>query len=292
MRLAITDGPDDTKIQELYSFQFQYTHPGTDAAPLVNVNMSGPNGTSITLRDARKDLRNVVMRIVGVAGVAPKLPAQPHVRLHLLYNTRCPHSYQTKGFVPTTVPLNSPTSEWEQPATHCGTVHTGFQSVSLQVSFKGETPSIHQEDEAVIPNPTMYGKTLGRHDDVDATTDSQLPVSSKVFQSQAGQETNSTPPKKRADKEVLPSTEDVDLDLPHGGVRNGTGKIRRDDVLAQRALVNMVSRHLVSQYYTIVLTLCCSSSLFRSQTHKKLSNWLICAIWPKRSSSPKIPSRC
>lgn len=168
LQLSILEDPNQpTKILELYSFNFRYTSASVDSCdnPHIDVDMTDPSGTTVTLGNARLALNTVVRTMVDLNGSLPHLPSRRFVLLHLMYNDRRPRGYQAEGFGPSaTNTIRFPTDGWEMQASHCGQMSTGIQTVGLRVLYTSQVESMNDENaEAVVmPDDLIYGKPLSR----------------------------------------------------------------------------------------------------------------------------------
>ncbi|OCL02733.1 hypothetical protein AOQ84DRAFT_348717 [Glonium stellatum] len=175
IQLNIFEDPrNPSNVVEAYTFTFNYIHsPGNDVV-LSGVEMQGPRGKAITVKNAKYAMQMFIRRLIALCTTLPDLPQRRYLNMHLFYTDDCDAEYEPPGFIKSNGNnIAFPeVGEWKKATSTCGAMDAGFHSVSLKVSHlqltaQGEVLNEDEEGNAQIPNFLTYTTTSSREDDID-----------------------------------------------------------------------------------------------------------------------------
>lgn len=134
------------------------------------MEMTGPQGTKVTVQNAKYAMQMFIRRLIALCGTLPNLPRRRYLTMHLFYTDDCPADYQPSGFEASKDnAIFFPTAEWKKVTADCGGMDAGFHNVSLKVSHLHFTPP---EENACadpdLPNDLVYSGRADREDDIDS----------------------------------------------------------------------------------------------------------------------------
>ncbi|KAF2200317.1 hypothetical protein GQ43DRAFT_79188 [Delitschia confertaspora ATCC 74209] len=175
MQLNIFEDPKyPSNIVELYTFSFQYTNTSDKRRELSGVELTGPQGERVTIKEAKHGLQLFIRRMITLCGTLPDLPRKRYINMHLFYTDDYEGDYQPPGFEPSTdSTVFFPNNEWKKTTTECGDMNAGFHTVSLKVSHLHRAVSRRAAEsnsdivvDPALPNNLTYVQAANREGEI------------------------------------------------------------------------------------------------------------------------------
>jgi hypothetical protein len=159
--------PDN--ILEMYTFTFRYSDSLLGVREVEGVDVTGPHGTTVTLKNAKYAMQMFIRRMIALCGTLPDLPRKRYLNMHLFYTDECAADYHPPGFqMARDDEIFFPNAEWKKSTAKCGEMNAGFHIVSLNVSHLHFTPiGYGDKTDLVLPNNLVYNQRASRCDDID-----------------------------------------------------------------------------------------------------------------------------
>lgn len=168
------DAKIPSNVVETYTFTFNYIHSSGNGVVLSGMEMKGPRGEAVTVKNAKYAMQMFIRRLIALCGTLPDLPQRRYLNMHLFYTDKCDPEYEPPGFNKSddNKVAFPETEEWKKATSNCGGMDAGFHTVSLKVSHlhltaQGEAINEDEEGNLQIPNYLTYTAPGSREDDID-----------------------------------------------------------------------------------------------------------------------------
>lgn len=179
------DAKIPSNVVETYTFTFNYIHSSGNGVVLSGMEMKGPRGEAVTVKNAKYAMQMFIRRLIALCGTLPDLPQKRYLNMHLFYTDECDPEYEPPGFNKSNdnKVVFPETKEWKKATSNCGGMDAGFHTVSLKVSHlhltaRSEAVNEDGEGNLQIPNRLAYTAPALREDDIDThTVDVSRPLS-------------------------------------------------------------------------------------------------------------------
>ncbi|KAF2178333.1 hypothetical protein K469DRAFT_335916 [Zopfia rhizophila CBS 207.26] len=173
LQLNIFEDPDKpSNVIELYTFTFHYTDSPKEPRELTGIEMAGPRGYEVTIKNAKYAMQMFIRRLIALCGTLPDLPQRRYLKMHLFYTDDCHKEYHPPGFDASVGnSIFFPNTDCKKMTSSCGEMNAGFHNVCLRVSHLtlSHAANVDCEDSIVdtaLPNDLAYTTPANREDDI------------------------------------------------------------------------------------------------------------------------------